>query len=190
MPSRRSSRGHARPDCVRSRRRRGICSAGRSWRRNCAAPTPSSSIRRVKARKRRRTSSPKARCPLVVAVSCNPATFARDVKILVDGGYKLKAVTPIDQFRYSPHVEIVARLERRFFGRSSEELTTIARERLEGWHNRRPCVRPSFETHASLRSHAPQDEGPRRTELLVRILAAPAVLPHALADQAGDPRRL
>jgi 23S rRNA (uracil1939-C5)-methyltransferase len=50
--------------------------------------------------------------PLVIAVSCNPATFARDVKILVDGGYKLKAVTPIDQFRYSPHVEIVARLER------------------------------------------------------------------------------
>ncbi len=49
---------------------------------------------------------------LVIAVSCNPATFARDAKILVDGGYKLKAVTPIDQFRYSPHVEIVARLER------------------------------------------------------------------------------
>jgi 23S rRNA (uracil1939-C5)-methyltransferase len=53
-----------------------------------------------------------SKVPLVIAVSCNAATFARDAKILVDSGYKLKAVTPIDQFRYSPHVEIVARLER------------------------------------------------------------------------------
>ena len=43
----------------------------------------------------------------VVAVSCNPATFARDAKSLIDGGYRLDAVTPIDQFRFSPHVEIV-----------------------------------------------------------------------------------
>jgi 23S rRNA (uracil1939-C5)-methyltransferase len=50
--------------------------------------------------------------PTVVAVSCNPATFARDARILVDGGYRLKRVTPIDQFLYSPHVEIVARLQR------------------------------------------------------------------------------
>ncbi len=50
--------------------------------------------------------------PVVVAVSCNPATFARDARILVDGGYRLTQVTPIDQFLYSPHVEIVARLER------------------------------------------------------------------------------
>ena len=48
----------------------------------------------------------------VVAVSCNPATFARDVRLLADGGYKLKAVTPVDQFRHSAHVEIVAKLER------------------------------------------------------------------------------
>jgi 23S rRNA (uracil1939-C5)-methyltransferase len=43
----------------------------------------------------------------VVAVSCNPATFARDAKTLVDGGYRLEVATPIDQFRFSPHVEIV-----------------------------------------------------------------------------------
>jgi 23S rRNA (uracil1939-C5)-methyltransferase len=50
--------------------------------------------------------------PLVIAVSCNPSTFARDARVLVDGGYRLEAVTPVDQFRYSAHVEIVARFER------------------------------------------------------------------------------
>jgi 23S rRNA (uracil1939-C5)-methyltransferase len=50
--------------------------------------------------------------PVVVAVSCNPATFARDARILANGGYRLKRVTPIDQFLYSPHVEIVARLQK------------------------------------------------------------------------------
>jgi 23S rRNA (uracil1939-C5)-methyltransferase len=50
--------------------------------------------------------------PVVVAVSCNPATFARDARILADGGYRLAVVTPVDQFRHSAHVEIVARFER------------------------------------------------------------------------------
>ena len=49
---------------------------------------------------------------VIVAVSCNAGTFARDVRILVDGGYRVGAVTPVDQFRYSEHIEIVARLER------------------------------------------------------------------------------
>ena len=47
--------------------------------------------------------------PLIVAVSCNPATFARDAAILVGAGYRLAAVTPVDQFRYAAHVEIVGR---------------------------------------------------------------------------------
>jgi 23S rRNA (uracil1939-C5)-methyltransferase len=48
----------------------------------------------------------------IIAVSCNAGTFARDAKVLTDAGYRLTAVTPVDQFRYSAHVEIVARLER------------------------------------------------------------------------------
>jgi 23S rRNA (uracil1939-C5)-methyltransferase len=50
--------------------------------------------------------------PVVVAVSCNAATFARDARILVDGGYRLEGVTPVDQFRHTPHVELVARFTR------------------------------------------------------------------------------
>jgi 23S rRNA (uracil1939-C5)-methyltransferase len=50
--------------------------------------------------------------PRIIGVSCNPATFARDAATLVDGGYRLTEVTPIDQFRYAAHIEIVARLEK------------------------------------------------------------------------------
>jgi 23S rRNA (uracil1939-C5)-methyltransferase len=53
-----------------------------------------------------------SRIPLVVAVSCNVATFARDARILVDGGYRLETVTPVDQFRHTPHVELVAKFSR------------------------------------------------------------------------------
>lgn len=53
-----------------------------------------------------------SRVPLIVAVSCNANTFARDARILVAGGYRLAALTPVDQFRYAAHVEIVARFER------------------------------------------------------------------------------
>ncbi|SMC91867.1 class I SAM-dependent RNA methyltransferase [Rhizobium sp. RU36D] len=49
----------------------------------------------------------------IVAVSCNPLTLARDLAILISGGYKLKSVTPIDQFLWSPHVEAVATLVKR-----------------------------------------------------------------------------
>ena len=44
----------------------------------------------------------------VVAVSCDAMSFARDAEILVNGGYALKRVTPLDQFKWSSHVETVA----------------------------------------------------------------------------------
>lgn len=47
-----------------------------------------------------------------VAVSCNPQTFARDARTLVDGGFRLLRVTPVDQFLWSPHVELVALFRR------------------------------------------------------------------------------
>ncbi len=53
----------------------------------------------------------KSKVPVVAAVSCNPATLARDARILIDAGYGLKAVTPIDQFHWSAHVEAVAVFE-------------------------------------------------------------------------------
>lgn len=43
----------------------------------------------------------------VAAVSCDAATFARDARVLVDGGFRLERVTPVDQFRWSPHLEVV-----------------------------------------------------------------------------------
>jgi 23S rRNA (uracil1939-C5)-methyltransferase len=53
-----------------------------------------------------------AAVPKVIAVSCSPATFARDARILVDGGYRLVQVIPVDQFRYSAHLELVALFQR------------------------------------------------------------------------------
>ena len=53
-----------------------------------------------------------SKVPVVIAVSCNVATFARDARILIDGGYKIEGVTPVDQFRHTPHVELVARFAR------------------------------------------------------------------------------
>ncbi len=44
----------------------------------------------------------------IVYVSCNAATFARDAKALLAGGYRIDAVTPVDQFRFSAHVELVS----------------------------------------------------------------------------------
>jgi 23S rRNA (uracil1939-C5)-methyltransferase len=54
----------------------------------------------------------KSKAKAVVAVSCNAATFARDAAILIAGGYRLTRVTPVDQFKYTAHVEIVAQFAR------------------------------------------------------------------------------
>jgi len=54
----------------------------------------------------------KSAVPTVIAVSCDATTFARDAGILVSGGFKLAGVTPVDQFRYSFHVEIVGKFKR------------------------------------------------------------------------------
>jgi 23S rRNA (uracil1939-C5)-methyltransferase len=54
----------------------------------------------------------KSTVAVVVAVSCDASTFARDARVLVDAGYTLVSATPLDQFRYSHHVEIVAKFTR------------------------------------------------------------------------------
>ena len=54
----------------------------------------------------------KSRVPNVVAVSCNPGTLAHDLRLLVDGGYRLVRVVPVDQFLFSPHIEVVVHLTR------------------------------------------------------------------------------
>lgn len=48
----------------------------------------------------------------LVGISCNPDSFARDAAILVQGGWRLESVTPIDQFLWSNHIELVAVLRR------------------------------------------------------------------------------
>lgn len=50
---------------------------------------------------------------VIAAVSCNPITFARDAAILASGGYRLETVTPVDQFPWTAHVELVAAFRRR-----------------------------------------------------------------------------
>lgn len=50
----------------------------------------------------------KSKIPNVAMISCNPVTFARDVKIMLSGGYKLNWVEVVDQFRWSPHIEVTS----------------------------------------------------------------------------------
>lgn len=54
----------------------------------------------------------KSKVPTIVAVSCNPATLARDAKYLVDAGWRIGPVKPVDQFLWSHHVEAVATFTR------------------------------------------------------------------------------
>jgi 23S rRNA (uracil1939-C5)-methyltransferase len=50
--------------------------------------------------------------PRIAYVSCNPATFARDARTLIDGGYRLERIVPVGQFRWSTHVELAASFSR------------------------------------------------------------------------------
>jgi 23S rRNA (uracil1939-C5)-methyltransferase len=54
----------------------------------------------------------RSRVPVIAAVSCNPVTFARDAAVLAGAGYRLDWVQVVDQFRWSTHVELVARFSR------------------------------------------------------------------------------
>ncbi|MBE3638236.1 class I SAM-dependent RNA methyltransferase [Mangrovicoccus algicola] len=55
----------------------------------------------------------KSAVPVIASVSCSPSSFARDAAILIGGGYEMGKVTVVDQFRWSPHAEIVAGFVRR-----------------------------------------------------------------------------
>ncbi|MDR1828109.1 MAG: RNA methyltransferase [Methylobacteriaceae bacterium] len=50
--------------------------------------------------------------PVVAYVSCDETSFARDAALLVAGGYRLESVTPVDQFKYTAHVELVGRFRK------------------------------------------------------------------------------
>jgi 23S rRNA (uracil1939-C5)-methyltransferase len=54
----------------------------------------------------------KSKIGRMVYVSCNPASFARDARMLIDGGFRLASVTPVDQFLWSAQLELAARFER------------------------------------------------------------------------------
>lgn len=62
-----------------------------------------------------------SKVPLVVAVSCNARSFARDASILCAGGYQLEHIDPIDQFKFSPHIEIVGIFRRETKKKSSRK---------------------------------------------------------------------
>jgi 23S rRNA (uracil1939-C5)-methyltransferase len=54
----------------------------------------------------------RSKVPRLAYVSCDASSFARDTKILIDGGYRIGPVTPVDQFLWSSHIELVAAFER------------------------------------------------------------------------------
>ena len=70
--------------------------------------TPWCSIRRAPARRRKSAELARSKVPRVVYGSCDPGSFARDARTLQEGGYRLEKLLPIDQFLWSPHVELIA----------------------------------------------------------------------------------
>ena len=65
-----------------------------------------------------------AKVAVVVSVSCDAGTFARDAAILIEGGYRLERVVPVDQFKYSPHLEIVGVLRAERAGKRAKRVAT------------------------------------------------------------------
>jgi 23S rRNA (uracil1939-C5)-methyltransferase len=53
-----------------------------------------------------------SKVPVVASVSCDPGSFSRDAAILIAAGYRLERVVPVDQFKHTPHVEVVGVLRR------------------------------------------------------------------------------
>ena len=96
----------------RSRSASATSFATRSRRPNSIASARWSSTRRAAGAKAQAEALAASRVRTVVAVSCNLATLARDARILIDGGYRLTRVLPVDQFLYSPEIEAVATFER------------------------------------------------------------------------------
>ena len=105
------SRQSERPQ-ARSMRRCAIFSGARSWRQNLRISTRWCSIRRGKAPKRRRANSAKVRYPSSLQCPATQIRLRAMPRILVNAGYKLASAVPVDQFRYSHHVEIVAKFTR------------------------------------------------------------------------------
>ena len=70
--------------------------------------TPSCSIRRAPERGADGASLQEPKVSRMVYGSCDPGSFARDARTLQDGGYRLEKMLPIDQFLWSPHVELIA----------------------------------------------------------------------------------
>ena len=53
----------------------------------------------------------KSKVKIIVGVSCNPTTFIRDAKVLIDSGYNIEWIKPIDQFPNTNHIELVAKFK-------------------------------------------------------------------------------
>ncbi|MFO1112611.1 MAG: hypothetical protein U1E35_01600 [Rhodospirillales bacterium] len=85
----------------------GTCSCGCSPQRSWRGTPQSCSIRRAPARGRRRRRWPLRWCRRS-STFVQPRNLARDARLLADGGYRLEEVTPVDQFLWSPHVELAA----------------------------------------------------------------------------------
>ncbi|MBM3467939.1 MAG: class I SAM-dependent RNA methyltransferase [Alphaproteobacteria bacterium] len=54
-----------------------------------------------------------SKVPTLIYISCNPLTFARDARILCEGGYHLEIIQPLDQFRWTVHIEVIAKFTKK-----------------------------------------------------------------------------